>query len=60
MPEKDHTLKGAIERYLEVALECTIDIGEMIISREKLKRPETGAPAAGFQGRPSPMHGARI
>ncbi len=37
----DHTLKGAVERYLEIALECTIDIGEMIISREKLERPET-------------------
>jgi len=37
----DHTLKGAVERYLEIALECTIDIGEMIISREKLKRPES-------------------
>jgi len=37
----DHTLKGAVERYLEVALECSIDIGEMIISKEKLKRPES-------------------
>ena len=35
--QTDHTLKGAVERYLEVALECTIDIGEMIISREKLQ-----------------------
>ena len=39
--QTDHTLKGAVERYLEIALECTIDIGEMIISREKLKRPES-------------------
>ena len=38
---RDHTLKGAVERYLEVSLECTIDIGEMMISMEKLKRPET-------------------
>ena len=37
----DHTLKGAVERYLEIALECSIDIGEMIISKEKLKRPES-------------------
>ena len=37
----DHTLRGAVERYLEVSLECTIGIGEMIISMEKLKRPET-------------------
>ena len=39
--QADHTLKGAVERYLEIALECTIDIGEMMISREKLKRPES-------------------
>ncbi len=39
--QTDHTLKGAVERYLEVALECAIDIGEMIISKEKLKRSET-------------------
>ncbi|MDP3104063.1 MAG: DUF86 domain-containing protein [Candidatus Methanoperedens sp.] len=39
--QTDHTLRGAVERYLEIALESTIDIGEMIISREKLKRPET-------------------
>lgn len=38
---RDHTLKGAVERYIEVALECMIDIGEMIISKEKLKRPDT-------------------
>ena len=37
----DHTLRGAVERYIEVALECMIDIGEMIISKEKLKRPDT-------------------
>jgi uncharacterized protein YutE (UPF0331/DUF86 family) len=37
----DHTLRAAVERYIEVALECMIDIGEMIISREKLKRPDT-------------------
>jgi len=30
-----------VERYIEVALECIIDIGEMIISKEKLKRPDT-------------------
>ena len=38
---RDHTLRGAVERYIEVALECTIDLGEMIISTEKLKRPDT-------------------
>ncbi|HEY9205969.1 MAG TPA: DUF86 domain-containing protein [Candidatus Methanoperedens sp.] len=39
--QTDHTLKGAVERYLEVALEYAIDIGEMIISKEKMKRPES-------------------
>jgi uncharacterized protein YutE (UPF0331/DUF86 family) len=38
---RDHTLRGAVERYIEVALECMIYIGEMIISKEKLKRPDT-------------------
>lgn len=37
---QDHTLRGAVERYLEVSLECMIDIGEMIISRQSLKKPE--------------------
>ncbi len=34
-------LRGAIERYLQISLECCVDIGEMIISREGLKKPET-------------------
>ena len=38
---RDHTLRGAVERYIEVALECMIDIGEMMISKENLKRPDT-------------------
>ena len=37
----DFTLKGAIERYLQVALENVLDIGEMIISMKGLKKPET-------------------
>jgi uncharacterized protein YutE (UPF0331/DUF86 family) len=39
--DQDHTLRGAVERYLEVSLECMIDIGEMIISRQSLKKPES-------------------
>lgn len=39
--KRDPTLKGAIERYLEVSLECCIDIGEMIISAKNLRKPET-------------------
>jgi len=38
---QDHTLRGAVERYLEVSLECMIDVGEMIISRQLLKKPES-------------------
>ena len=38
---RDFTLRGAIERYLEVSLECVLDIGEMIISSQGLRKPET-------------------
>lgn len=37
----NRTLRGAIERYLEVSLACMIDICEMIISSERLNRPDT-------------------
>ena len=39
--KKDFTLKGAVERYLEVSLECVLDIGEMVISKEGFRKPET-------------------
>ncbi len=39
--EKEVTLRGAIERYLQVAIECALDIGEMIISAERFEKPET-------------------
>ena len=39
--KKDFTLKGAVERYLEVSLECILDIGEMVISKEGFRKPET-------------------
>ncbi len=38
--ENNYILKGAVERYLQVSLECMLDIGE-IISEEKIKRPES-------------------
>jgi len=34
-------LRGAVERYMEVSLLYVIDICEMIISSERLKRPDT-------------------
>ena len=36
---EDYTLRGAVERYLQLALECTLDIGEMIISKEGFRKP---------------------
>lgn len=39
--KKDVTLRGAVERYLEVSLESCLDIGEMIISKERARKPET-------------------
>jgi uncharacterized protein YutE (UPF0331/DUF86 family) len=38
--KKDHTLQGAIFHYLQLAIECVLDIGEMLISGLKLKKPE--------------------
>jgi len=38
---EDFTLRGAIERYLQLSLECCIDIGEIIISSMGLRKPET-------------------
>ena len=37
----NRTLRGAVERYMEVSLACMIDICEMIVSSEKLRRPDT-------------------
>ncbi len=39
--EEDPTLRGAVERYLQVAIECCLDIGEMIISVKGFKKPES-------------------
>lgn len=37
---ENYTLRGAVERYLQLALECTLDVGEMIISKEGFRKPE--------------------
>jgi len=37
----DLTLRGAVERYLHVAIECVLEIGEMMISKEGWRKPET-------------------
>ena len=36
----DHTLRGAVERYLHLSAECVIDIAEMMISELGLRKPE--------------------
>ena len=38
--EEDYILKSAIERNLQLALESVIDISEVIISEENLRKPE--------------------
>lgn len=39
--KKDKVLRGALERYLQLASEAAIDIGEIIISELKLPAPIT-------------------
>ncbi len=38
--KKDHTLQGAVLHYLQLTIECVIDIGELLISELKLRKPE--------------------
>lgn len=37
---KDYSLRSAVERNLQIALECVLEIGEMIISKEGFRKPE--------------------
>lgn len=38
--KKDHTLCGAVLHYLQLAIESSLDVGEMIISSLNLRKPE--------------------
>jgi uncharacterized protein YutE (UPF0331/DUF86 family) len=38
--EKNYELKSAIERNFQIAIEACLEIGEIIISKENLPRPE--------------------
>ena len=38
--KKDKIFRGAVERYFQLAVECVIDIGEILISNLKLRKPE--------------------
>ncbi len=42
LPEirEDHTLQGAILHYFQLSIECAIDIGEMIISEHRFRKPQ--------------------
>ncbi|MEA2015974.1 MAG: DUF86 domain-containing protein [Actinomycetota bacterium] len=39
--EDDLTLRGAVERYLYLAVQATIDLAEAVISYKELRRPAT-------------------
>jgi len=38
--EENYEVRSAIERSFQIAIECAIDIGEIIISQEGFERPE--------------------
>ena len=38
--EEDFKLRGAVERYLHLAIECMIDVGNEMVSALQLRRPE--------------------
>lgn len=38
--EENYEMRSAIERNFQLAIECAIDIGEIIISEEGFERPE--------------------
>ena len=38
--EEDLTLQGAVRCYLQLSIECVIDVGEIIISGLRLPQPE--------------------
>jgi len=38
--KNDFTLRGAVERYFQLSIECIIDIGEILIANLRLKKPE--------------------
>lgn len=38
--KRDMAVRGSIERYFQLSIECLIDVGEILISNLKLKKPE--------------------
>ena len=49
--EDDPIRRGALERYLQLSIEACIDIGEMIISDQRLPTPQTSAEALEILGK---------
>lgn len=39
--KKDPMLRGAVERYMQLSIEIVIEAGEMIISSEGMRKPDT-------------------
>lgn len=46
--ESNYEKRSAVERNFQLAIECAIDIGEIIISKEGLERPEDYRVCFGF------------
>lgn len=48
--EKDPIKKGALERYLQLAIEACVDIAEILISDQRLRTPQTAREAIEILG----------
>lgn len=48
--ERDDIKRGAVERYIQLAIESCIDIAELIISDQRLPTPETAKRAIEILG----------
>ncbi|WP_235856282.1 DUF86 domain-containing protein [Methanolobus halotolerans] len=46
--ENNYELRSAVERNFQLVIESAIDIGEMIISRERFEKPETYRSGYGY------------
>ena len=48
--QDDPTLRGATERYLQLAIECVIDVSEILIANLRIRKPESGKDAIDILG----------
>lgn len=56
--EKEPIKKGALERYLQLAIESCVDIAEMIISDQRLSTPQTATEAIEILGKEGILDGS--